>query len=60
LADVHGWALQIYEDMNQDYRNESFGMAGDANREQLETIRDKLTEAVIKCSERCLYQSAKW
>lgn len=23
-------------------------------------IRDRLTEATIKCSERCLYQSAKW
>ena len=23
-------------------------------------LRDRLTEATIKCSERCLYQSAKW
>lgn len=23
-------------------------------------LRDRLTEATIKCSERCLYQTAKW
>jgi len=39
---------------------ESFGPAGEINAEVTEELRNKLTEASIKCSERCLYQSAKW
>ncbi|KAJ9602238.1 Anaphase-promoting complex subunit 8 [Cladophialophora chaetospira] len=39
---------------------ESFGSAGDLDTEVVSELRDRLTEASIKCSERCLYQSAKW
>lgn len=39
---------------------ESFGSVGDLDSEVVSELRDRLTEASIKCSERCLYQSAKW
>ena len=29
-------------------------------RSNTEQVRKLLQEAVVKCSERCLYQSAKW
>ena len=28
--------------------------------EVAQELQERLSEAVIKCSERCLYQSAKW
>lgn len=40
--------------------NESTISAPDANEAVIAELRDRLTEATIKCSERCLYQSAKW
>ncbi|KAK4941569.1 Anaphase-promoting complex subunit 8 [Elasticomyces elasticus] len=40
--------------------NESFGLVGEIDPEVVSELRDRLTEASIKCSERCLYQSAKW
>jgi hypothetical protein len=39
---------------------DSFGAAAQADPELLAELRDRLTEASVKCSERCLYQSAKW
>lgn len=39
---------------------ESMAQPEEPNQELVEELRDRLTEAVIKCSERCLYQSAKW
>ena len=36
----------------------SFGAGGQADL--VAELRDRLTEVSIKCSERCLYQSAKW
>lgn len=41
-------------------RNDSFGSAAEINVELIVELRDRLTEASVKCSERCLYQSAKW
>ena len=41
-------------------QQESFGSAGDLDTEVVSELRDRLTEVSIKCSERCLYQSAKW
>ncbi|RMZ79658.1 hypothetical protein DV738_g3155, partial [Chaetothyriales sp. CBS 135597] len=38
----------------------SFGHGGVSDGELIAELRDRLTEASIKCSERCLYQSAKW
>ncbi|RMD43280.1 hypothetical protein DV735_g1829, partial [Chaetothyriales sp. CBS 134920] len=38
----------------------SFGQGGASDGELIAELRDRLTEASIKCSERCLYQSAKW
>jgi hypothetical protein len=38
----------------------SFGTAAPNDAELTAELRDRLTEASIKCSERCLYQSAKW
>ena len=32
----------------------------DFSRDRSEQLRRQLQEAVVKCSERCLYQSAKW
>lgn len=29
-------------------------------KDDIEELRSRLEDAVIKCSERCLYQSAKW
>ncbi|KPI37988.1 Anaphase-promoting complex subunit 8 [Cyphellophora attinorum] len=37
----------------------SFGAAA-TDPELIAELRDRLTEVCIKCSERCLYQSAKW
>ncbi|KAK6375858.1 Anaphase-promoting complex subunit 8 [Exophiala oligosperma] len=42
------------------HRNESFGSNGEVDAEVVSELRDRLTEVSIKCSERCLYQSAKW
>ncbi|KIW29476.1 uncharacterized protein PV07_05290 [Cladophialophora immunda] len=41
-------------------QNESFGSVGELDAEVVSELRDRLTEVSIKCSERCLYQSAKW
>ncbi|KAK5229063.1 Anaphase-promoting complex subunit 8 [Exophiala xenobiotica] len=41
-------------------RNNSFGSVGEVDAEVVSELRDRLTEISIKCSERCLYQSAKW
>ncbi|OAG42747.1 hypothetical protein AYO21_03030 [Fonsecaea monophora] len=41
-------------------QNESFGSVGELDGEVVSELRDRLTEVTIKCSERCLYQSAKW
>lgn len=38
----------------------SFGAAAPTDPELIAELRDRLTEASIKCSERCLYHSAKW
>ncbi|ETN44732.1 uncharacterized protein HMPREF1541_10402 [Cyphellophora europaea CBS 101466] len=38
----------------------SFGVGVPTDPELIAELRDRLTEASIKCSERCLYQSAKW
>ncbi|RMZ90827.1 hypothetical protein DV736_g1926, partial [Chaetothyriales sp. CBS 134916] len=38
----------------------SFGQGGASDGELIAELRERLTEASIKCSERCLYQSAKW
>jgi hypothetical protein len=46
--------------MAHDSYAESMGQTEEPNAELVEELRDRLTEAVIKCSERCLYQSAKW
>ncbi|EEH36862.2 cell division cycle protein [Paracoccidioides lutzii Pb01] len=35
-------------------------MASNLNRDNLRELRYRLEDAAIKCSERCLYQSAKW
>ena len=32
----------------------------DLNPELVQELQERLSEAVIKCSERCLYHSAKW
>ncbi|EXJ74688.1 anaphase-promoting complex subunit 8 [Cladophialophora psammophila CBS 110553] len=40
--------------------NESFGSIGELDTEVVSELRERLTEVSIKCSERCLYQSAKW
>jgi anaphase-promoting complex subunit 8 len=29
-------------------------------KDDIEELRSRLEDSVIKCSERCLYQSAKW
>ncbi|KIW18048.1 hypothetical protein PV08_02335 [Exophiala spinifera] len=42
------------------HRHESFGSIGEVDADIVSELRDRLTEATIKCSERCLYQSAKW
>lgn len=42
------------------HRHESFGSIGEVDAEVVSELRDRLTEVSIKCSERCLYQSAKW
>ncbi|EXJ93828.1 anaphase-promoting complex subunit 8 [Capronia coronata CBS 617.96] len=41
-------------------QNDSFGSVGETDPEIVLELRERLTEASIKCSERCLYQSAKW
>ncbi|OCT52509.1 Anaphase-promoting complex subunit 8 [Cladophialophora carrionii] len=41
-------------------QQESFGSVGELDTEVVSELRDRLTEAAIKCSERCLYQSSKW
>ncbi|EXJ92000.1 anaphase-promoting complex subunit 8 [Capronia epimyces CBS 606.96] len=41
-------------------QNDSFGSVGETDPEIVSELRERLTEATIKCSERCLYQSAKW
>lgn len=47
--------------MNTDAFNESIiSVPQGPSRDQIEGLRDLLTEATIKCSERCLYQSSKW
>ena len=46
--------------MAHDSYAEGAGQFEEPNQELIEELRDRLTEAVIKCSERCLYQSAKW
>jgi len=33
---------------------------GILTQDQIRELQDCLSEAVIKCSERCLYRSAKW
>lgn len=38
----------------------SLGAGVPNDPELIAELRDRLTEASIKCSERCLYQSAKW
>ena len=35
-------------------------MAGTLDTDLLTELRDRLSETAAKCSERCLYQSAKW
>lgn len=46
--------------MTQDRYAESHGPSEEPNPEYIEDLRDRLTAAAIKCSERCLYSSAKW
>ncbi|KIX09699.1 uncharacterized protein Z518_00780 [Rhinocladiella mackenziei CBS 650.93] len=41
-------------------QNDSFGSVGETDADVVCELRDRLTEVSIKCSERCLYQSAKW
>jgi len=41
-------------------RHDSFDTGTDTSNELIEELRNRLTEATIKCTERCLYQSAKW
>ncbi|KAL2394057.1 Anaphase-promoting complex subunit 8 [Exophiala dermatitidis] len=41
-------------------QNDSFGSISEIDPEIVSELRDRLTEASIKCTERCLYQSAKW
>ena len=50
---------QLYIMVSQQ-RNNSFGSVGEVDTEVVSELRDRLTEISIKCSERCLYQSAKW
>lgn len=40
--------------------NESITSTPATDEAVISELRDRLTEATIKCSERCLYQSAKW
>lgn len=40
--------------------NESMTSIGGDDAALTNELRERLTEATIKCSERCLYQSAKW
>lgn len=40
--------------------NDSIASAPPADTELIAELRERLTEAAVKCSERCLYQSAKW
>ncbi|MBA7494043.1 hypothetical protein ES702_04612 [subsurface metagenome] len=40
--------------------NESIQSTPATDEAVISELRDRLTEATIKCSERCLYQSAKW
>lgn len=35
-------------------------MAGAFTEENIRDLKCRLEDATIKCSERCLYQSAKW
>jgi hypothetical protein len=45
-------------------RNDSFLLGAEQSNplspELAQELQERLSEAVIKCSERCLYQSAKW
>lgn len=40
--------------------NESIASVTATDEAVIAELGDRLTEATIKCSERCLYQSAKW
>lgn len=46
--------------MTQQHFADSMESPEEPNHELVEELRERLTEAVIKCSERCLYHSAKW
>lgn len=40
--------------------NESFINVPPTNKDLLRELRHRLVDTTVKCSERCLYQSAKW
>lgn len=47
--------------MGPNRQTDSLGsVAAETDAEVVEELRLRLAEACIKCSERCLYQSAKW